>query len=184
MGAAPSGRSASLTAFITAPGAPAVPASPAPFAPSSASAERSEPWDGAPSSTVRAVPVVFFTPAALGIAGALGFRVRVGPGPGSPFGGAGLAGLHARLAADAGRARGPGAAAIGRVVGVAGDDAHALDRYAERGGRDLGNDRFGALALLGDPGLADDRALGVEPDADAVLGGNFRAADAVERGRG
>jgi len=35
---APSGASASLTAFITAPGAPAVPASPAPFAPSSESA--------------------------------------------------------------------------------------------------------------------------------------------------
>ena len=31
---APNGASASLIAFITAPGAPAVPASPAPFAPS------------------------------------------------------------------------------------------------------------------------------------------------------
>ena len=34
-GAAPSGRSASLMAFMTAPGAPAVPAPPAPLAPSS-----------------------------------------------------------------------------------------------------------------------------------------------------
>ena len=34
-GLAPSGRSASLMAFMTAPGAPAVPASPAPLAPSS-----------------------------------------------------------------------------------------------------------------------------------------------------
>src|SRR5262249_45431419 len=37
-GRAPSGRSASLMAFITAPGAPAVPASPAPLAPNSESA--------------------------------------------------------------------------------------------------------------------------------------------------
>src|SRR5262249_38558308 len=41
---APSGRSASLTAFITAPGAPAVPASPAPFAPSSLSAVGETTW--------------------------------------------------------------------------------------------------------------------------------------------
>src|SRR5581483_5985167 len=37
-GIAPSGRSASLMAFITEPGAPAVPASPAPLAPNSESA--------------------------------------------------------------------------------------------------------------------------------------------------
>ena len=36
--AAPNGRSASLMAFITQPGAPAVPASPAPLAPSYESA--------------------------------------------------------------------------------------------------------------------------------------------------
>src|SRR5262249_37044189 len=42
-GWAPSGRSASLMAFMTAPGAPAVPASPAPLAPSSESAVRVTP---------------------------------------------------------------------------------------------------------------------------------------------
>src|SRR5215510_10053272 len=41
---APSGRSASLTAFITEPGAPAVPASPAPLAPSSESAVGDTTW--------------------------------------------------------------------------------------------------------------------------------------------
>ena len=42
-----------------------------------------------------------------------------------------LAGLPRRFAADAGRARGPGAAAIGRVVGVAGD-RRARARSARR----------------------------------------------------
>src|SRR5262249_55896647 len=49
-GFAPSGRSASLMAFMTAPGAPAVPASPAPLAPSSESAV-----GGAPGAAARAV---------------------------------------------------------------------------------------------------------------------------------
>src|SRR5262249_21536450 len=44
IGAAPSGRSASLIAFMTQPGAPAVPASPAPLAPSSESAVGFPPW--------------------------------------------------------------------------------------------------------------------------------------------
>src|SRR5215813_9166217 len=43
-GVAPSGRSASLIAFMTAPGAPAVPASPAPLAPSSESAVGVTTW--------------------------------------------------------------------------------------------------------------------------------------------
>src|SRR5499427_857377 len=43
-GLAPSGRSASLMAFMTAPGAPAVPASPAPLAPSSESAVGVTTW--------------------------------------------------------------------------------------------------------------------------------------------
>src|SRR5262249_14078413 len=93
-----------------------------------------------------------------------------------------LAGLPGGFPADAGRARGPGAAAVGRVVGVAGDDAHALDRHAERGGRDLREDGLGALALLGDAALADDRALRVELHGDAVLRGDFRATYAVESG--
>ena len=43
-GSAPSGRSASLTAFMIEPGAPAVPASPAPLAPSSLSAVGETTW--------------------------------------------------------------------------------------------------------------------------------------------
>ena len=93
-----------------------------------------------------------------------------------------LAGLQRRLAADAGGARRPGAAAVGRVVGVAGDDANALDRHAEGGRDDLRGDRLGALALLGDARLADDRAGGVEPHRHPVLRGDARAADAVEGG--
>ena len=73
-----------------------------------------------------------------------------------------LAGLPGGLAANAGGARGPGSAAIGRVVGIAGDNAHALQRHAERGGRDLRNDGFRALTLLGHAGLANDRALRIE----------------------
>jgi hypothetical protein len=94
----------------------------------------------------------------------------------------GLAGLERRLAADAGGARRPGAAAVGRDIGVAEDDAHALERHAE-GGRDhLRDDGLGALALLGDARLADDRPGRVEPHRGAVLRGDARAADAVEGG--
>ena len=91
-----------------------------------------------------------------------------------------LAGLPGGFAADAGGARGPGAAAIGRVVGVAHDDAHALDRHAEAGGDALRDHGLGALALLGDAGVAEDRAGGVEPHGRAVLRRDARAADAVE----
>ena len=92
-----------------------------------------------------------------------------------------LCGLQRRLAADAGAARGPGAAAIGRVVGIAEDDAHALHRNAEHAADDLRGQRFRALPLLGDAGLADHRAGGIHPHRDAILRRNFRAADAVKR---
>ena len=38
-----------------------------------------------------------------------------------------------------------------------------LDRHPEGRGRNLRDHRLGPLALLGDAGLADDRALRVEP---------------------
>ena len=66
--------------------------------------------------------------------------------------------LQRGLAADAGAARGPGAAAIGRVVGIAEDDADALHRDAEHAADDLRGERFRALPLFGDAGLADHRA--------------------------
>src|SRR5215510_2543733 len=95
-----------------------------------------------------------------------------------------LAGLPGGFAADAGGARGPGAAAIGRVVGVAGDNPHLFDRHTESGSRNLRDHGLGTLALLGDSGLADDRALRVELHGDAVLRRDLGAADAVEGRRG
>src|SRR5258707_13829344 len=91
-----------------------------------------------------------------------------------------LAGLRGAFPADAGRARGPGAATVRCVVGVAGDDPHALDRHAESGGCDLCEHGLGALALLGDAALADHRALRGEPYGDAALRGGFCPADAAE----
>ena len=90
--------------------------------------------------------------------------------------------LQRGLAADAGAARRPGAAAIGRVVGIAENDADAVHRNAEHAADDLRGERFRALPLLGDAGLADHRALGVQPHRDAVLRRDPGAADAVERG--
>ena len=93
-------------------------------------------------------------------------RCRVGlqhrAGRGQHVGAQRLAGLPGRFAADAGGARGPGAAAIGRVVGIAGDDAHALDRHAERGGDTLRQHRFGALALFGNAGMHEHGAGRIE----------------------
>ena len=111
----------------------------------------------------------------------IGLQHRAGRG--QHVGAQRLAGLPGRFAADAGGARGPGAAAIGRIVGVAGDDAHALDRHAEGGRHALRQHRFGALALFGHAGMHEHGAGGVEPKRGAVLRGNARAADAIERRR-
>ena len=56
-------------------------------------------------------------------------------------------------------------------------------RHAEARRDALRDHGFGALALLADAGVAEDRAGGVEPDRRAILRGNARAADAVERRR-
>src|SRR6185369_2201916 len=90
-------------------------------------------------------------------------------------------GLPRRFAADAGGARRPGAAAVGRVVGVAHDDADAIHRHAEARRDALRDHRLRALALLGHTGVAEDRAGGVEPHRRAVLRRDACAADAVER---
>ncbi len=73
--------------------------------------------------------------------------------------------LQRRLAADAGAAAGPGAAAVGRGQRVAGDDAHLLDGHADGLGHDLAHDGLGALALLGDAGCRHHRAVGVDAHA-------------------
>ena len=93
-------------------------------------------------------------------------------------------GLQHRLAADAGAARGPGAAAVGRGVGVTGDHAHAVDADTDRIGRDLREDGLGALALLAHAGHHRDHAAGLEPDRGAILRGDARAAHAIEGGAG
>ena len=92
-----------------------------------------------------------------------------------------LGGLKRRLAADAGAARSPGAAAIGRLVGVAEDDAHLFHGHTEHAADDLRRERLRALPLFGDAGLADHRALRIEPYRDAILRGDFGAAHAIER---
>ncbi len=89
-------------------------------------------------------------------------------------------GQQHRLAADPGRARGPGAAAVGHLVGVAGEHFHAAHLDADGGRRDLRHNGVGALTLLGDAGRGDDRAVGVQLDRAAVLRRDPRAADAVE----
>src|ERR1019366_7840415 len=83
---------------------------------------------------------------------------------------------------DAARARGPGAAAIRRVVGVASDDARLVDGDAKRAGDALRQHGFRALALLGDAAVHDERALRVELHSGAILRGDAGAADAVEGG--
>ena len=80
-----------------------------------------------------------------------------------------LCGLKRRLAADAGAARGPGAAAIGRVVGIAENNADTLHRNAKDAADNLRRERFGSLPLLGNAGLADHRTLGVQPHGNTVL---------------
>ena len=91
-----------------------------------------------------------------------------------------LAGLQHRFAADAGAARGPGAAAIRRDIGVAGDDADLVHRHADRVGGDLRKDCFIALALLADADQHSDAAGRLEAGGRAVLCCNACTADAVE----
>ena len=91
-----------------------------------------------------------------------------------------LGGLQGGFAADPGAARGPGAAAIGRVVGIAENDADPLHRDAEHAADDLRGQRFRALPLLADAGLADHRSRGIQPHRDAVLRRDAGAADAIE----
>ena len=134
------------------------------------------------SSGRRSVPFALSTTMPLRMSSASGLACRIAAGDGEHVAAQRLAGLPGRFAADAGRARGPGAAAIGRVVGVAGDHAHLVDGDAERGGDALRDHGFGALALLGDAGRHDDRALRVELHGGAVLRGDAGAADAVEGG--
>src|SRR5439155_11759035 len=89
-------------------------------------------------------------------------------------------GLQGRLAADAGAARGPGSAAIGRVIGISQDNTNPVHRYAEHAADDLRGQRFRTLPLLGDTGVADYRSLRVQPHRDAILRRYLGAADPIE----
>ncbi len=93
-------------------------------------------------------------------------------------------GLQRRLAADTRAAAGPGAAAIGRGLGVAGDDLHAFERHADAVGHDLAQDAFRPLPLLRHAGQHDDGAVGIHAHRRAILRRDARAADAVHEGRG
>src|SRR4249919_3633455 len=94
-----------------------------------------------------------------------------------------FAGLPSGFAANPGRARGPGPAAIGCVVSVAGNYPDFFQRYAERGRDALRDNGFGALPLLGDARVHNDRTLGVELYGRAIHRRDAGAADAVERSR-
>ena len=87
------------------------------------------------------------------------------------------------LAADPGGAGRPGAAAIGRVLGIAGDHPHPVDGNPHRGRRDLGGDGLHALALFGGAGGDEHVAAGVETHGRPVLGRDAGPADAVEHRR-
>jgi len=88
--------------------------------------------------------------------------------------------LQHRFPADSCRARGPGAAAIGDFVRVAGEHLHAAHLDAERGRGDLRHDGLRSLSLLGDAGRGDDGPARVQLDGAAVLRGDARTAHAVE----
>ena len=88
-------------------------------------------------------------------------------------------GLEHRFAPNRGRARGIGAAAVGRRIGIARDHPHLLHRHAEHAGGDLAHDRVDALPLLGHAHGADDAAAGLELDRAGILRGDRRAAGAV-----
>ena len=92
------------------------------------------------------------------------------------------AGLQRRLAADAGAAAGPGAAAVGRHGRVACDHPHLVDGHADALSHDLADDGLRALALLGDAGRRHHRAVRVDAHAAAVLRRDPRPADAVHEG--
>ena len=93
-----------------------------------------------------------------------------------------LAGLPRRFAADAGRARRPGAAAVGRVVGVAHDDAHAC-RSARRSAvaTHCAITASAPWPCSVTPVWQKIAPVRVEPHGRAVLRRDARAADAVER---
>ena len=92
--------------------------------------------------------------------------------------------LQHRLAADAGAARGPGAAAVGRHPGVTGDHPDFVDGDADCARGDLRERPFGALPLLADARQAGHHAGRIEAQRGAVLGRDPGAADAVESRRG
>src|SRR5581483_4748447 len=68
------------------------------------------------------------------------------------------------------------------IVGVAEDDADALQRDAERGRDDLSRDRLRALPLLRDACLANHSSLPLQSHGDAALRRDARATGSVKCG--
>jgi hypothetical protein len=91
-----------------------------------------------------------------------------------------LPGLQHGFTANARAPAGPGAAAIGRGVGVARDDADTGDVHAHGVGRNLGEYGFGALALFAHAAHHRDGAAGFQPQRGAVLAGDPCATHAIE----
>ena len=83
------------------------------------------------------------------------------------------------LAADGGGARGVGAAAERRGVGVTREHPHTVDGNAQRSGSDLAHNGVDALALIGDADRADDSTVRLQPDDARILQGDRRAAGAI-----
>ena len=90
-----------------------------------------------------------------------------------------MRGLEHGFTTDRGRARGVGAAAVGRCIGITRDHPHLLHRHAEHAGRDLPHHGIDALPLLRHAHGADDAAARLELDRAGVLRSNRGAAGAV-----
>jgi hypothetical protein len=113
-------------------------------------------------------------------------RLALEHGRGHPenVGAEGLARLEGRLAPDAGAARGPGPAPIGRDHGVPCQHADVFHGNSDGARHHLGDHGVRALPLLRHARHASELARRLELDGAAVLRGDARATHAVEGGPG
>ena len=90
------------------------------------------------------------------------------------------ASMHRRLAGDEGLARGRGLAAIGRQIGIGGDQIDQCQRQADGIGGDLGDDRVRALPDIDRALMQRQAAIGLEAEADGRGIGQRGIAAAIE----
>ena len=93
-------------------------------------------------------------------------RARPGIGEAQDRGAQGVAGHLGGLAGDEGLARGRGLAAVGRQVGVGGQEVEPVERHAQRVGGDLRDDGVGALADIDRALVQGDAAVRLEAEPD------------------